>query len=522
MPRNGYDNQNNYGNASGGYEDMYQSRPSARRPKADSRRAQAGAGAHSAGAANCGYAQDDPYPQAANPYSRSATGTRYAKKSTTRRKVLIGAGVVAGVAVVGGAAWAVSFVSSVGTKLNEGVDDETKAVLQDQQTSAQELTSNWTDTSPFYMLLLGVDSNEERLSDDSEYGSDESAYRSDTIILTRIDPGNKIITLVSIHRDTWCEEINNKINAYYSLGGASAMIEKIADFAGVNISHYASVNIDALVAVTDALGGVEVNVPYTIDDQEYMGDVAGGHLDAGLQTLNGEQAQLFCRSRHAYDDLGDGDRYRAANQRLFIDACLTKLMSSSPLDMVNVINTAVEYVTTDLTLDQIVNLALALRGIDTSNNVYSTMNPTESEYVNGGWYEFNDDERWQTIMAAVDAGEKPPVDTDYVAVTDDINSSSHGESGKSLTEVSVSVRGCGGSTDSIANIVSTLQNAGVNAWDAGEADLYLDSTQVIYDDPLEADVASEIATLIGSTASAAGSDWAVTSGADIMVVVGAA
>ncbi len=519
MSRTGYDRQG----AEGDFDqlpDLYDGRPSARRsrPAASSSSRRNSASSASRGA----YAQAGQPQASANPYSRSQGGARYAKRGTTRRKVLIGAGIGVGAVVIGGVAWAASFIGSVGTRLNEGVDDQTKAVLQDQQTSAQELTSNWTDTSPFYMLLLGVDSMEERLEDDEEYGADESAYRSDTIILTRIDPGNKLVTLVSIHRDTWCAEINNKINAYYSLGGASAVIEKISDFAGVPISHYAQVNIDALVAVTDALGGVEVDVPYEINDTEYMGHVNDGHLDAGLQTLNGEQAELFTRSRHAYDDMGDGDRYRAANQRLFIDACLKKLMNSSPLDMVNVINTAVNYVTTDLTLDQIVNLALAMRGIDTSTGVYSTMNPTEAEYVNGGWYEFNDDERWQQIMAAVDAGEKPPVDSDYVSVTDDINSATHGDTGKTLTEVTVSVRGCGGSTDYVAQIVSTLQAAGVNAYDAGDADLYLDSTEVIYDDPLEADVASQIATLIGATASAAGSDWAVTAGADIMVVVGAA
>ena len=80
--------------------------------------------------------------------------------------MLIGAGVAAGVLVVGGVAAAASFVNSIGSRLNEGVDDTTKAVLQDQQVAAQELVSNWTDTSPFYMLLLGVDSMEERLDDD--------------------------------------------------------------------------------------------------------------------------------------------------------------------------------------------------------------------------------------------------------------------------------------------------------------------------------------------------------------------
>lgn len=478
----------------------------------------------------------------ASAYSRENAHARYTGKSSgkgvTRRRVLIGAGVAAGVLVVGGVAAAATFVGSVGNRLNEGVDDQTKAVLQDQQVAAQDLVSNWTDTTPFYMLLLGVDSMEERLEDEEEYGSDQSNYRSDTIILARIDPGNKIVTLVSIHRDTYCPEIDGKINSYYARGGASAVIEKISDFAHVPVSHYAEVNIDALVAVTDALGGVEVDVPYEINDTEYMGHINGGHLDAGLQVLDGAKAELFTRSRHAYDNLGDGDRYRAANQRLFIDACLKKLMSASPIDMVNVINAVVDYVTTDLTLDQIVNLALAMRGIDTTNGVYSTMNPTTSEYVDGTWYEFNIDDQWDQIMAAVDAGQRPPVDYDYVSVTDDINSATHADSstasatssdasgaatsasGANLSGVSVSVRGCGGSAEAMSSTVSKLEQAGASAWDAGNADLSLDSTQVVYEDDAYASAASQIASLIGAKAVPAGDEWLLTDGADVMVVLG--
>lgn len=472
-------------------------------------------------------------PQGASAYSRDNVHGRYTSgksKSTTRRNVLIGAGVAAGVLVVGGVAAAASFVNSIGSRLNEGVDDTTKAVLQDQQVAAQELVSNWTDTSPFYMLLLGVDSMEERLDDDEEYGSDPSNYRSDTIILTRIDPGKKIVTLVSIHRDTYCPEIDGKINSYYARGGASAVIEKISDFAEVPVSHYAEVNIDALVAVTDALGGVEVDVPYEINDTEYMGHINGGHLDAGPQVLDGAKAELFTRSRHAYDNIGDGDRYRAANQRLFIDACLKKLMNATPVEMVNVINTVVDYVTTDLTLDQIVNLALAMRGIDTANGVYSTMNPTDSEYVNGVWYECNDDERWHEIMAAVDAGERPPVDSDYVSVTNDINSADAATSSANASTVarnpafagiSVSVRGCGCSTEAIDKVVSTLTDAGLSAWNAGASTLSLSTTQVIYEYDSMASIASQVATLLGATAIDAGEEWMLTEGADVMVAVGA-
>ena len=61
-------------------------------------------------------------------------------------------------------------------------------------------------------------------------------------------------------------------------------------------------DMDGLKATVDALGGVEVDVPIEINDPD-----AGGHLDAGLQTLDGDQALILCRARHAYDSYADGD-----------------------------------------------------------------------------------------------------------------------------------------------------------------------------------------------------------------------
>ena len=91
-----------------------------------------------------------------------------------------------------------------------------------------------------------------------------------------------------------------------------------------------------------ALGGVEVDVPMEIDDED-----AGGHLDAGLQTLSGDQALILCRSRHAYDEYGDGDRYRAANQRLVLGAIAKKILSTDPATMANTISALSQYITTD-------------------------------------------------------------------------------------------------------------------------------------------------------------------------------
>ena len=140
------------------------------------------------------------------------------------------------------------------------------------------------------MLLMGTDKSEDRDAS-GEFGD---AYRSDSMMLARIDPQQKKVTLVSIERDTLVDIDGygiNKINAAYALGGPSLAVKTVSEFAGVPISHYAEINFDGFKAVVDALGGVDVNVSIDIDDPE-----AGGSLSAGEQAINGDQALILCRS----------------------------------------------------------------------------------------------------------------------------------------------------------------------------------------------------------------------------------
>lgn len=487
-------------------------------------------------------------PRELAPYSRVRGGTRYTQVASTRRRrkhlVLGVVGSVLAMVAIGAAIaviCALNFYGSIGSRLNDNVSDATKAVLADQQATAKELVSNWTDMSPFYMLLLGVDSDESRMYGDesSAYGADDSLYRTDTIILARVDPGNKKVTLVSIHRDTWLEidGRERKINEAYSLGGVPKTIEVISEFAGVPITHYAQINIDGLFAIVDALGGVEVDVPYDINDWW-----TGWTLEAGYQTLNGEDAMIFTRSRHAYDDLGDGDRYRAAHQRLFLSALLSKLMAASPMDMVATIDTLANYVETDLSVDQIVNLALAMRGIDAENDVYSTMNPTEATYEdygngNGAWYEIPQMNYWHELMRQVDSGERPDSDTAYRSVTDDINNPDHVDtttpaeptsttaapattsSVAPVSDAYVVIKSAPENTSAGAAAADTLRANGWTVEDAGAGNASVSTTTVVYDDPSYAADAQAIATLLGGRATEAGDVWSMAG--DIMVVTAA-
>ena len=290
------------------------------------------------------------------------------------------------------------FVANINARLTENVTPE----LRDQLAPPKEKGD------PFYLLLLGVDKDQERVEDADNYGADEHAYRSDSIMLCRIDPKAVKVTMVSIHRDTLVdlgEYGDQKINAAYSIGGAPYATEVISTFADVPISHYAEVDLDRFIRIVDIVGGVTVDLPVPVYDPEYT----GLDLPAGLQTLNGEQAALLCRCRHGYDQYGDGDRFRAANQRMVFSAIIKKVLASDPLTLTNTITAMADCVTCDLDVAQILDLSSQMITLNADTDIMTGMEPTDGVLINETWYEICLVDQWKKMMTRVDQG-LPPYD----------------------------------------------------------------------------------------------------------------
>ncbi|MCI1667962.1 MAG: LCP family protein [Olsenella sp.] len=317
-----------------------------------------------------------------------------AKRSHRVLKVVV-ITLVAVLAVAGAAfAW---YINNINSKLSKGIDSNL----------LNQLVATTKTDDPFYMLLLGVDQDDERTQ---EWGADQSNYRTDSIILVRVDPPNKKVTLISIPRDTMVDMDDHgtqKINAAYSFGGASYMVEQVSKLAGVNISHYAELNFEQFTSIVDTLGGIEVTLPVAVSDMEYS-DI---DLPAGTQTLDGQQALGLCRSRHAYDAYGGGDYYRSANQRMVIAAIIRKVLDSDPTSWPGLISQLADSVTTDLSATDILSLANQFKDFDTENDIYSGSVPTTSTYTNNLWYEVVDENAWKTMMQRTDAGEPPYSDS---------------------------------------------------------------------------------------------------------------
>ncbi len=174
----------------------------------------------------------------------------------------------------------------------------------------------WTDTDPVTILFLGID----------ERAQEEDYWRTDTMILATLDPVTMRAGILSIPRDLWVPipgYTENRINtahaigdAYNHPGGGPALAVQTVEYnLGVDIDYYIRFNFQAFVDLVDAIGGIDLDVPETIDDPCYpTPDYGCEHLviEAGPHHFYGDMALKYARTRHSAG--GDFDRARRQQQ----------------------------------------------------------------------------------------------------------------------------------------------------------------------------------------------------------------
>lgn len=403
------------------------------------------------------------------------------------------------------------YLNTISANLHKGVTQEVRDVLVETEYSKE----------PFYLLLLGTDESAER-ADDEYYGS---TFRSDSMMLARIDCPNKKVTLVSLERDTLVDMGEygwQKLNAASALGGPAYAIEMVSKMAhDTPISHYALIDFDGFCDVVDALGGIEVDVPIEIDD-----DDAGGHLDAGTQTLNGEQALILCRSRHAYEEYGSGNTYRSANQRMVLSAIAQKILASDIGTIASTVGTLSKYLSTDLEINDIIGIAQALRGLDMSSDMYTAMQPTTALYENSLWYNVSNEPEWEDMLARVDEG-LPPTETDEVDASGTVmatagtgqsfNTSSGSSDKKSGTVV---IRNGGAPVGSGGKVGEVVEAMGYTTDIANANSSDFTETLVVYQTDDQRADAMEIAQNMGIGRAVKNENGAYLMNGDFLIVLG--
>lgn len=186
------------------------------------------------------------------------------------------------------------------------------------------------------VLLIGSDTREGQGS--TEYGPVGSAL-ADVIILLHVSEDRKNAVALSFPRDLMvsvpsCPDPAGgepsspkefvQINATMNYGGPACTLLAVQQLTGVTIPYLAMIDFKGVIAMSEAIGGVDVCVAEPISDPK-----TNLYLEAGEHTLEGADALAFLRTRYG---VGDGsDLSRISNQQVFLTSLVRKLKDEGAL-----------------------------------------------------------------------------------------------------------------------------------------------------------------------------------------------
>lgn len=263
--------------------------------------------------------------------------------------------------------------------------NELAKTFKDYNTSDSEAIKQ---TKPISILLMGVDTG------DSERKSTWQG-NSDSMILVTINPETKTTTMTSLERDVLVTlsgpkdndmtGVQAKLNAAYASGGAKMAIMTVQDLLDIEIDNYIQINMQGLVDLVDAVGGITVtnnfDFPISIAEKEpeYTATV-----EPGTHKINGEQALVYARMR--YDD-PEGDYGRQKRQREVIQKVMKEILALDSVSSYKKILSAVSgNMQTNIEISSSTIPSL-LGYTDALSNVETYQLQGEGEMINGTSYE---------------------------------------------------------------------------------------------------------------------------------------
>lgn len=189
----------------------------------------------------------------------------------------------------------------------------------------------------------------------------DNAKNTDAIMIASINTKDNTIKLISLLRDTYIEvegSSPNKLNAFFSMGGAKKLVEVIEDNYRIKIDGYAYINFDSFEYIIDYLGGISIELGKEeaeyLNTTNYISNPAYRTVQPGLNQLNGNQTLGYCRIRRVKTLGGANDDYgRTVRQRRVLNAVFNKYKSKGMLDLLLISNNILKYVKTNVTQKQI-------------------------------------------------------------------------------------------------------------------------------------------------------------------------
>jgi polyisoprenyl-teichoic acid--peptidoglycan teichoic acid transferase len=215
---------------------------------------------------------------------------------------------------------------------------------------------------------------------------------TDTILVASISHTSPHISLLSLPRDIWINDLSDKINSVYSKGneekpGTGIVLARATTSAiiGKDIHYGIVIDFEGFTRAIDTIGGIDVDVPYDFTDTQFP--IAGLENDEcngdttfacryetitftkGTTRMDGITALKFSRSRHAQGDAGT-DFARASRQQLIIDAIIRRGFSKEIITNIDVIRKLVDIVkeSVETDIDSAAGAIIARRVYDSRNS----------------------------------------------------------------------------------------------------------------------------------------------------------
>jgi len=226
----------------------------------------------------------------------------------------------------------------------------------------------------------------------------DQAYNADTLIVASVDPDTRIISMLSIPRDTRVTLPGSdsfvKINSVVMLRGLPELINQVSELTGIQLDGYILTNFDGFKNIIDTLGGINI---YVEKDMYYeTGDKVDGviNLKAGEQRLDGAQSLQYARYRHdSMADIG-----RTARQQKVLKAVAKEMLQASTITKLpKLIPQLLQAVETDLNISDLLKLSKAAASFDSSNIVSQTL-PGVGLYLDDiSYWEVNREQVKETV-----------------------------------------------------------------------------------------------------------------------------
>ncbi|KOG73496.1 transcriptional regulator [Streptomyces antibioticus] len=244
-------------------------------------------------------------------------------------------------------------------------------------------------------LIVGSDSREGMSKEDEKklHTGGAEGKRTDSMMILHV--GDNGDTLISLPRDSDvvvpsyqgstsgktypAQGRHAKLNATYAEDGPTLLVRAIEANTGLRIDHYVEIGFQGFASIVDAVGGVEIDI-----DKGFKDKWSGADFKAGKQTLNGQQALAFVRTRHAF---AASDLQRTKNQQKFLAALAHQVATPStvlnPFKLYPTMGAGLDslIVDKDMSLWDLASMFWAMKGVNSGDG--TSMNMPISGSVGG-------------------------------------------------------------------------------------------------------------------------------------------